>query len=103
MYRVELKVLSGNIYSFNIYVPNVPCGVERLRLLLTYPKAYPHVPNVPCGVESACNLCKHSEVFLMYRVELKGSSMFSKKSCKVPNVPCGVERIESTCKHLMCS
>ncbi len=52
MYRVELKPLSGASNPvFNLFVPNVPCGVETVLYLV---KAY---------------TCAH--MFLMYRVELK--------------------------------
>ena len=57
-------------------VPNVPCGVERLKQAIQFYNTY--------------------EAFLMYRVELKGlwwrgwGGVLSHQ--KVPNVPCGVER-----------
>jgi hypothetical protein len=54
-------------------VPNVPCGVERI---LSRRKKLRQglVPNVPCGVERHIQAKSIAEInlFLMYRVELKG-------------------------------
>ncbi len=82
-------------------VPNVPCGVESLSSFRKLGKNRA-VPNVPCGVESATLelLPLFPQVFLMYRVELKGYKPAIKKgvSLIVPNVPCGVERAYSDWK-----
>ena len=75
MYRVELKdgvaeYLGGKVEN----VPNVPCGVERLI--------------------SVRGPLRNANMFLMYRVELKGENAFPRNrdiSLPVPNVPCGVE------------
>ena len=51
MYRVELKVLIPyNHESLALQVPNVPCGVERMMIVLNT-NGFEAVPNVPCGVE----------------------------------------------------
>jgi hypothetical protein len=62
------------MWSFG--VPNVPCGVERCGqfLVMNFNKI---VPNVPCGgVESIFRMFNFVtscyNLFLMYRVELKG-------------------------------
>ena len=74
MYRVELKE-GPNPYQTDgaLYVPNVPCGVERSLLKCIYKQAH-LVPNVPCGVERRPSFGKAIALtlFLMYRVELKG-------------------------------
>ena len=54
------------------------------------------VPNVPCGVESKLLQLSPQPLlrkFLMYRVELKETTLAKAKTKKrtVPNVPCGVE------------
>ena len=74
MYRVELKAVIDEASGAQLVlcVPNVPCGVESLFLLLLL--FYAHfVPNVPCGVErkKPRQLAKEGTKFLMYRVELK--------------------------------
>ena len=56
-----------------MYVPNVPCGVERRNLSSLSLRKSKGVPNVPCGVESQLSGWK----------EHWGQV--------VPNVPCGVE------------
>ena len=58
------------------YVPNVPCGVERNPNPSSHSLNF-SVPNVPCGVERSPFLGRLAEltVFLMYRVELKVSSL----------------------------
>ncbi len=56
-----------------LYVPNVPCGVERSSYLMKHRGCSENVPNVPCGVERM--------VKVIHNAVLKG----------VPNVPCGVE------------
>ena len=72
------------------FVPNVPCGVERVDNADTEFESLAPVPNVPCGVESY--MMKHFES--LYDI--------------VPNVPCGVERHtgyvggEVVCLFLMC-
>ena len=55
------------------FVPNVPCGVERLKVLRRMFKSLLKVPNVPCGVESSIKALLRTlyVTFLMYRVELK--------------------------------
>ena len=50
MYRVELKEASCLGPMCPLTVPNVPCGVERILLLLLLLLLL-FVPNVPCGVE----------------------------------------------------
>ena len=82
MYRVELKARNTQSgQGHKTLVPNVPCGVERktfLFLLLNFL----FVPNVPCGVESIYSLgfSRKTLRFLMYRVELKVVSGFSRHS-----------------------
>ena len=52
MYRVELKAFPSLLCASPIsQVPNVPCGVERLKCLRIKLDTIA-VPNVPCGVES---------------------------------------------------
>ena len=52
MHRVELKVRSPCLYENETYtVPNAPCGVESLGLLIFGIVAVFSVPNAPCGVE----------------------------------------------------
>ena len=73
MYRVELKVRIASLVASWRYFP---------------------VPNVPCGVESPLSRSNliSSQRFLMYRVELKESSLsVFMLLVRVPNVPCGVE------------
>ena len=97
MHRVELKVnFSLCSSSINTTVPNAPCGVEsNLGLKDVHPPTPPFLmhrvelkaayspssslpsftaPNVPYGVERTAKLQKTHppEVFLMYRMELKG-------------------------------
>ena len=97
MYRVELKVLSSttNLTSSSL-VPNVPCGVESLKVKLNLCGVNLFVPNVPCGVERWFLFFRFRFFFLwflMYRVELKDSTPEPSRvhSLHVPNVPCGVE------------
>ena len=74
MYRVELKAKSEMFITVLVYVPNVPCGVERY---LPFP------------------ISRRTERFLMYRVELKVIKIHTYTAFSfytVPNVPCGVER-----------
>ena len=72
MYRVELKAVTSSLISCVLKVPNVPCGVESIKLVCVYMR-------------------EHG--FLMYRVELKEISFLRRRSLRsVPNVPCGVER-----------
>ncbi len=75
MHRVELKDRMGSILPCPAYVPNAPCGVER---------------------RSSCVYIKWTFSFLMHRVELKASRIFSIFSLyrRVPNAPCGVESLE---------
>ena len=78
-----------------MFVPNVPCGVERIMSIKTYGLGTITVPNVPCGVESRPMNGWSSSLsgFLMYRVELKVvyAPAPSVPDLEVPNVPCGVE------------
>ena len=117
MYRVELKDVEKVIPEpYFHYVPNVPCGVERI-LRISCCIATPPVPNVPCGVERhkislyslhlslsvpnvPCGVERKGTAitltidhpFLMYRVELKGLKALQRYNIViVPNVPCGVE------------
>ncbi len=73
MYRVELKASLSFVYCLLVRVPNVPCGVERIRLTIDFVHEQP-VPNVPCGVESKGFFKSPSHTAQL-----------------VPNVPCGVE------------
>ncbi len=145
MYRVELKAfLRPCLELYRLPVPNVPCGVESIVVNMEglIFRAVPNVPcgvervsygsssellgtvpNVPCGVESLLPhtlprislpllflmyrvelkgtffiaLMYSSPLFLMYRVELKGAwrLLLYIINKMVPNVPCGVERKRS--------
>ena len=77
MYRVELKGIGVSPLLLSWEVPNVPCGVESREADVVFTISQFQVPNVPCGVEST-TFSKASPKgfrFLMYRVELKASSL----------------------------
>ncbi len=59
-------------------VPNAPCGVERVGAKQDDLVPLLCVPNAPCGVESGLlqRTQRRPAVFLMHRVELKGSGRF---------------------------
>ena len=80
--------------SLTTIVPNVPCGVERIGKLSSYPL---WTAFLMYRVELKEHLQKWAysthHLFLMYRVELKGGGNIEMERAllRVPNVPCGVE------------
>ncbi len=90
----SLKLLL--FFKASLIVPNAPCGVERRAEKLMKP-FFIFVPNAPCGVESFGKEFRKcgDQLFLMHRVELKDKARahLPPSQGPVPNAPCGVERL----------
>ncbi len=94
MYRVELKDALAAGWLASLRVPNVPCGVERLQVLLCQcPVLLFLMYRMELKVIKACPVRFQQTWFLMYRMELKVAVYFNILHLRgVPNVPYGVER-----------